>query len=127
MLENQVSDMNLTDSVELICGSGDVDIPRILASADLFVFPSRYEGLGIVALEAQAAGLLCLASDAVPKETDAGLCEYMPLSLGAIAWADKILEMLQTREKYKLNEAALNSFKTENIQKEICQIYHNLI
>ena len=30
---------------------------------DCFVFPSRYEGLGLVAVEAQAAGLTCLISD----------------------------------------------------------------
>ena len=35
---------------------------------DCFVFPSRFEGLGIVALEAQASGLACVASEQVPRK-----------------------------------------------------------
>lgn len=37
---------------------------------DLFLFPSKYEGLGIVALEAQISGLGCIVSNAVPKDVD---------------------------------------------------------
>lgn len=57
------------------------DINRLMQGMDIFLFPSLYEGLGIVLIEAQAASLRCLSSDAVPK--DAGitdLCEYLPLS-----------------------------------------------
>lgn len=39
------------------------DIPRILAAADCFVFPSRREGLGIAAIEAMAAGVPMITSD----------------------------------------------------------------
>ena len=42
------------------------DIPQILMAADLLVFPSVYEGLGIAVIEAQATGLPCLVSDALP-------------------------------------------------------------
>jgi glycosyltransferase EpsF len=44
------------------------DIPRLMRAADLLFFPSRQEGLGMVAVEAQAAGLPVLVSDAVPRE-----------------------------------------------------------
>lgn len=39
------------------------DIPRMLAAADCFVFPSKREGLGIAALEAMAAGIPMITSD----------------------------------------------------------------
>lgn len=39
------------------------DIPRMLAAADCFVFPSKREGLGIAALEAMAAGIPLITSD----------------------------------------------------------------
>lgn len=42
------------------------DIPKLLADADLFCFPSRWEGLGLAALEAAVAGLPIIASDLPP-------------------------------------------------------------
>jgi len=42
------------------------DVPNLLATSDLFCFPSRWEGLGNAALEAAAAGLPVLLSDIPP-------------------------------------------------------------
>lgn len=44
------------------------DIPQILQAMDLYCLPSRFEGLPIVLVEAQAAGLACLTSDTVTEE-----------------------------------------------------------
>jgi glycosyltransferase involved in cell wall biosynthesis len=44
------------------------DIPALMRAADVLLFPSAQEGLGMVAVEAQAAGLPVLASTAVPIE-----------------------------------------------------------
>jgi glycosyltransferase involved in cell wall biosynthesis len=65
------------------------DVPRVLAAIDVFIFPSHYEGLGMVAVEAQAAGTPALTSDAVPEEADLkiGLLRRMPLTAGAAAWS----------------------------------------
>ncbi|PWW07545.1 glycosyltransferase EpsF [Paenibacillus cellulosilyticus] len=49
------------------------DIPELLGTLDAFVLPSLYEGLGIVLIEAQAAGVPCLVSSSVPKEADLSL------------------------------------------------------
>ena len=58
-------------------------------AADVFCLPSRYEGLGMVAIEAQAAGLKCILSDSVPKEADiTGRCIFLPEDAGA--WADEL-------------------------------------
>jgi glycosyltransferase involved in cell wall biosynthesis len=46
------------------------DVNELYSAADLFVFPSAYEGLGIVVIEAQASGLPCIVSAAVPEEAD---------------------------------------------------------
>ncbi|MGH6896116.1 MAG: glycosyltransferase [Geminicoccaceae bacterium] len=56
----------------IVFAGGRADVPELmLAAMDAFVFPSRYEGLGLALLEAQAAGLPCVISDAVPPEAAA--------------------------------------------------------
>ena len=46
------------------------DVNRLYQAFDVFCLPSLYEGLGMVAVEAQVAGLPCLLGDAVPLEAD---------------------------------------------------------
>ncbi len=45
------------------------DVNEILQAADVFILPSFYEGLPLVAIEAQAAGLPCLISENISRET----------------------------------------------------------
>lgn len=64
-LEQSVRDLNISDAVYF---ADDVDDPEHYMSAmDVFVFPSHYEGLGIVNIEAQVNGLHCVVSPAVPS------------------------------------------------------------
>ena len=57
------------------------DINVMLHSMDVFVFPSIFEGLGLVLLEAQAAGLPCIVSEAIQPEADLGLNLFTNLKL----------------------------------------------
>src|SRR5690606_31376560 len=68
------------------------DIPRLMKSFDVFVFPSLFEGFGMVAVEAQCAGTPCVVSDAVPKTTDMGLglVQFISLQEDTSAWCRKI-------------------------------------
>lgn len=69
------------------------DISDLLQAMDVFLFPSKYEGLGIVLIEAQTSGLISYTSDAVvPKEAKVtDLLEFIPLSYNAKSWSDKVL------------------------------------
>ncbi len=56
------------------------DANRLYQAFDAFALPSLYEGLGLVGVEAQRAGLPCLLSDAVTREADVtGTCEFLPI------------------------------------------------
>lgn len=82
--------LNITDSV-IIIGNKE-DVKRYYSAMDLFVFPSKYEGFGISAIEAQASGIPVFISENVPIEvllsTDS---KILPLTSGVKAWANEIL------------------------------------
>ena len=72
------------------------DIPELMMAMDILVFPSFYEGMPNVVIEAQAAGLPCLISDKITKEVKlTDLVEFKSLKDQPSEWSDKINEMLE--------------------------------
>ncbi len=68
------------------------DVPSLMQAMDCFLLPSYFEGLPLVGIEAQAAGLPCFVSDTVSQElgvTD--LIQFLPLQTPEI-WAGAILQ-----------------------------------
>lgn len=91
-IEHKVKKLNLEDNV-IFTGVRN-NVASIMQAMDTFLFPSIYEGLPLTIVEAQAAGLPCLISDAVPIEcklTD--LVEQIPLANTAEEWAQKVLQV----------------------------------
>ena len=69
------------------------DVPELMQVMDCFVFPSRFEGLGIVALEAQATGLPCYLSDIIPNEVKiTDLVNFISLNKSPQFWAKEIIK-----------------------------------
>ena len=66
-LKAMVSDFKLENNVIFLGQRSDVN--KLMSAFDLFIIPSLYEGLGIVAIEAQAEGLKCICSKSLPEET----------------------------------------------------------
>lgn len=68
------------------------DIPQLYQAMDLFLFPSVFEGLPIVLLEAQANGLPCVVSDTITKQIQINENLYFKkLTDTSEDWADFIL------------------------------------
>ena len=67
------------------------DVDRLMQAMDVFILPSLLEGLPLVLVEAQVAGLPCLCSEAVTREVDlTGRCEFLPVNQPEL-WAARIL------------------------------------
>ena len=83
-VESEITRLNLTDHITCVQETDCME--KYYRNADLYLFPSNYEGLGITLIEAQASGLKCLASDVVPRESQCGLVRYKSLDDGFISW-----------------------------------------
>lgn len=81
---------------------------------DVLLFPSFFEGLPGVVLEAQAAGLPCIISDRIADEAKiTNLVEYVSLDKSAEYWAKKVLNFSQ-------------GFKRRNTYKEIVKAGYDI-
>lgn len=87
------------------------DVERLYWAMDVFAFPSHFEGLGIVAIEAQAAGLPTVCSFGVPQEACVTpLFKRLPIEAGANAWANLLLSSVNMQISSKeLSKAIQNA------------------
>lgn len=98
------------------------DIPDIMNAMDVFVFPSKYEGLGITLIEAQKSKLPCFASDSVPhfaKVTD--WVEFISLTSNENIWAQEIL-----KHKNIIHKEVPSDWDMKNVIKRLQQIYEEV-
>ncbi len=85
--------LGLEESVRFLGVRRDVD--RLYQAMDVFVLPSLYEGLPVVGVEAQAAGLPCVFSGAVTREAElTDRVQFVPLDSKPEQWAEAILSCL---------------------------------
>ena len=102
-IETKVHNLGLEKNVKFMGIRSDVS--DLMQAMDLFLLPSLYEGLPVVGIEAQAAGLPVITSTGVTTETDiTGNVEFLDLSIGAKAWADAIIkksELFKRKDMYE--------------------------
>lgn len=92
---NLVQQFQLPASRFLMLGARS-DVPELMQAMDCLVMPSRYEGLPMTLVEAQASGLPCVVSDAVSRECDlTGDVAFLSLTDSVERWADVILQRMQ--------------------------------
>lgn len=83
----------LEDSVVFTGSIGNVE--EMLQAMDVMLLPSLHEGLPLVAIEWQIAGLPCILSDTVTRECSfTEQVRFMPLSVGHKEWAKAIMELV---------------------------------
>ena len=121
-IKNKVKALNLEDCV--IFAGFRKDVNKIMQAMDVFLLPSLYEGLPVVGVEAQAAGLPCFTSkDVVTKEVQiTKAMNFISLDKSAKEWANIILgsDLSRKDTKKELKEAG---YFIEDSARELVDFY----
>ncbi len=97
-IERKIAELGLEEHVRLL--GVRTDTAKLLQAMDLFLFPSKYEGLPIAMVEAQCSGLPCLVSDVITHDVDVTpLVERLSLESSPEQWADRITELSRQERK----------------------------
>lgn len=117
----KVEALNLSDKVKFL---GIYSAPqRLYQAMDAFVLPSLYEGLPVVGIEAQAAGLPCFFADTITRQ--AALCNvtFLPLN-NAAKWADSILQTCaQFQRKDTSPQIKQAGFDIQSVSEKVLSLY----
>ena len=92
--KQRVTALGLNDSVMFLGPVAEADLPALYAGAELFVFPSLYEGFGLPVLEAMACGtpVICSNVSSLPEVAGTAALQVDPRDTDALAAAmDRVL------------------------------------
>jgi glycosyltransferase involved in cell wall biosynthesis len=127
-IERRAAELGLIERV--VFAGLRTDVPRVLLGAvDVFVMPSLYEGLPLVCLEAQAAGLPCVIADSITDEADVvpQLVTRLGLSQPALTWAGAVLAKRNQARSITQDEALAvmeaSPFKIHRSVAELARLY----
>lgn len=103
-LEKKAIDLNIKDKIIYIDNTNQIS--DYLSAMDTFVFPSLFEGLGIVLIEAQASGLNCFFTDTLPTELNVSdNIKRISLQEPASVWAENILKnKIEINKRTEIND-----------------------
>ena len=91
-MRHKVDEMGLSKAVRFL--GFHTDVANLMQGMDVFLIPSLYEGFMIAGIEAQAAGLPCVFSDTITRESrilDA--VAYLPLAASPARWAETAISL----------------------------------
>lgn len=96
-LLSETSSLGIANNTILLSDRKDMD--RLYQAMDVFVLPSLYEGLGIVAIEAQSSGLPTICSNGVAEDANVSpLFARMSLEKSPKEWAEAIIKAFGIRD-----------------------------
>ncbi len=116
-LNKQIHDLGIEDRVRILISRDD--IPELLKAMDVFILPSRFEGFGIVLIEAQVSGLPCVVSDNVPAEA------YQSKAITRLSLDDRIEDWAEALLDPKGNINEYGNIDDYDMHKEI-KVLENL-
>lgn len=122
-IHEQIDGLGLSKSVHFLGKRSDVN--EIYQVMDVFVMPSLFEGVPVVGIEAQFAGLPCVFSDRIPKEVGfVKSCAFLSLEEDVEYWAEHILNYRDNIRKSCESEDIM--FDIKHARNQLEAYYENL-
>ena len=124
LLEQMTRMYSLDSSVQFLGTTSNL-APYYFAM-DAFVFPSKYEGLGIAAVEAQASGTQTFVSEFVPDDAIiSSSTVVLSLDDPPGKWADAIISYHE-RNSHGVKDAQICGYELNETSKKMVSIYKSL-
>ena len=127
-LQARAEELGLGQSVLFLGQRPDVN--RLMQGMDAFIFPSLTEGLGMVAIEAQASGLPTVVSDGVPDDVlITPLVRKVSLKASVSEWADAVLSQMDSCSERKAysEELARAGYDVRDEAKKMMDFYEWIV
>lgn len=125
-LKEKVKKLNIEKNVLFLINRNDTnDLYQIM---DYFVMPSLFEGVPLVAIEAQSNGLPCILSDKISDESR--ICNnlsFLDLKLGAENWAEYIFNTKKERNINAINDIKENNYDIKIEALKLQKFYETLV
>ena len=124
-IEAQIMDNDISSAVVMMGSRGDVE--SILSCADIFLFPSNWEGVPLTVVEAQASGLPCLVSDRVTEDVCVSeLVVRLPIDQGFEIW-EKAIDSLSVCRRDVTDKIAAAGYDVKKNAEWLEKYYLELI
>ena len=129
-VQEEICRLGIEEHMLLLGIRKDVDV--LMRKSSAFLLPSQYEGMPLVLIEAQAAGLPCVVADTFSHEVDFGLgqVQWLPVSESAVFWADRLEKAVrQPRAAKEQVEAVVKQkgFDSKAFAKKLCELYEKSV
>ena len=122
IMEDKIDELGIRKQTMLLGYRSDVH--SLLNAMDVFMLPSKAEGLGLTLIEAQTSGLVCVTSDkVVPKEVAiTELVEFIGLEKSSKEWADKIVSLNYSNRQSRTEDVRAAGYDIEKETKRIVEL-----
>lgn len=122
-VKNKVKKIGLENNVIFL--GRRAEAYKYYQAMDVFVLPSRYEGLGMVAIEAQAAGIPTICSTEVPKE--AKILDSTHFAKDLTDYVKYILESFDIKQRDTSNELRKAGYDIKTEARKLLNFYEEML
>lgn len=118
---SKIKELKLEKSVIILKPQPNAN--EYLMAMDKLIFPSLFEGMPNIVIEAQATGLPCYVSSTITKEANiTGLVKYIKLNFESHIWAQEILNSNNLERRNYKNEFSVNKYLIEDITSDFVKL-----